>query len=126
MDEGAEWHPNDQVMPVFSMLVFAATVFSTFGAEVMLIDKITQGAELRVGTKYNTTTVAPIAAVRSSTGAVFLTQEADATTSAIPGFHVNPDLINKVHIGKKPLAGLGKERKLAADTAAADSLRCSY
>jgi hypothetical protein len=116
VDESTEWYPDDQVVTIFAVLVLASTMFSTFSAEVSLIDEVAQRAELRVSTEDNAATISTVAAIGSSARPVFLAEETDAPAPAIPGFRVNPNFIDKVHKCKKPLAGRRKEMNLVPPT----------
>jgi hypothetical protein len=53
-----------------------------------------------------TAAVTTVTAVWSSTGPIFLAQKADTATTTVAGLHADPNFVNKVHIRKKPLAGL--------------------
>jgi hypothetical protein len=107
----ARRYSHDEVTTVLSMLVFSPTVSTRLSAEVPLVGKVEQGAELGIDTKDDAAAISAIATSRSASGPVLLPQEADTSPAPVSSFYRGADFVDEMHIRKKsPLWGLRKGR----------------
>ena len=77
------------------MLVLALSRPTLIGVIEMLIAEIKQRSLRRIDTKHDIAAVAPVAAIRSAEGHVFLPAEATAAVSAASGMHMYSRVIDK-------------------------------
>ena len=84
--QGARGYAHDQILPILAMLLFAAPVFASFRAQMLLMSEIDQRIELRVNPKDHASALAAISAGWAATGAIFLPEKGNAPSATVPGF----------------------------------------
>src|SRR5215475_2682757 len=91
------------------MLILSPPMFSSFSTKMFLRHKIDKRVYLRINAKDNTTAIPTVSTVWATMRLVFLAQKSDATATAIASFHMQSNLIDKMHNVKSPLRGLRRE-----------------
>ena len=87
--DGAERHPEHEILPVLAVATGPLTVRALLGPEVVLVTVVDEGGELRVGLDDDVAAAAAVTAVGSALGHECLATERHAASAAVTATDVD-------------------------------------
>src|SRR6185369_6632439 len=94
-DDGAQRHPDDQVVAAGAVTIAALAVGSALGVIVALVPEVEQRGERGIGFEEHGAAIASVAAVGAAAGDELLATEAHAPGAAVAALHEDVDLVDE-------------------------------